>query len=361
MAGKDDDLDVRAGSIEVVEHQLHDGLAAVLPHIQALNTTSGIKSGLTVAVLEMNAALDLFALNDKQGAHEAYARMLKQFRDVMRNDDTLYGRSAEAKQVKAGNVYNDVMVIYKHLTTDSIKQRINDAGQLAHQTSWGEALKALRDSYKEARNLSTPQKLEFRDYVQGETSALSGLTPEPSAEMLAKGDHLSLKPDQSRFTSDAPAEARTADGNLPWKRSEFKNLAIIAEHLTKPGREGRKDALVVMSALRKLNSIEYNFITPSKAVTAGIKESREVMGTAIKALLANDGLDMRLRANIERFYPPVAARSEQFQKYTRGPGILSQAFHAVAQVAKMVMSISFSPATPKADGAKQHQDFGLKS
>ncbi|MDP2205313.1 MAG: hypothetical protein Q8K65_03305 [Alphaproteobacteria bacterium] len=315
------------GVIEAGEYQLYSGLDKVFGETQMLSTTSGIKNRLGLLVIEMDQSLRAFEAGDKTAALGHHEKMLGYYSAVIRETDTLGGRSEQAKAEGALNVAPDVRVLLTTLmATDAIVKGTENIP--ADKNPWAKTLDAVSEAYKQQRAaeiakitlapagapLSVPAKTEKSAFIE---------------KIVLGGDGTPA----SRF---ALAEFEPPKETV-WTRREYKNLSIVLEGIRKSALDStaRVQATVALSCLKAVNNREIDLLArqrgrkPAEDAEAAkdVKEYAGRLAEYVGKLKGNGAVQDGMKANLKRFAPAAQTAAEGLKKTLgKGSGILSRAF-----------------------------------
>jgi len=333
-----DDNRTGMGGIEAGEYQLYRGLDKIFDETQSLPTTGGVKSRLGLMIIEMDQSLRAFEAGDKTAALGHHEKMLGYSTAVMRETETLGGKSEEAKAEGARNVAPDVRVLLTTLmTTASIVRGDETIG--ADKQPWAKTLEAVSEAYKQKRAeevakitlapagtpLSAPVKTEKHAFIE---------------KIVLDGENTST----SRF---ALGEFEPPKETI-WTRREYKNLSIVLEGIRKTAHDSssRVQATVALACLKSVNNREIDMLARQRGrkpvedaeAAKDVKEYAGRLAEYIGKLKGNNAVPEGMKANLKRFAPPAQTAAEGLKKTLgKGSGILSRAFRfALAAGARLI-------------------------
>ena len=336
------DADVNVGGLEAGEYQLYRGLDRVFSEAQSLPTTQGVRNQLGLMVIEMDQALRAFEAGDKSGAIDHHGKMLGHSAAVMRESETLSGRSDQAKAEGARNVAPDVRVLLTTLLTTSAIVT-GDETISREKQPWAKTLEAVSDAYKAKR-----------------AAEVAAITLAPAGAHLSEGPAsiekivLNAGNFPTRFARDdvqAPKET-------VWSRREYKNLSIVLEGIRQNthDRDARREATVALSCLKAVNNREIDMLArvrgrrPAEDAEAArdVKEYAGRLKEYVAKLQDNAGVSDGAKGNLTRFTPPAQTAAQGLQRTLgKGSGVLSRAFRfAVAVGGKLLGQFGAAPVRP---------------
>lgn len=322
------------GVIEAGEYQLYSGLDKVFGETQSLPTTGGIKNRLGLLVMEMDQSLRAFEAGDKTTALGHHEKMLGYYSAVIRETDTLGGRSDEAKAQGARNVAPDVRVLLTTLMATASIVNGEEKNIAADKNPWAKTLDAVSEAYKQQRAAE----------VAKITLAPAGtpLSTPVKTEKHAFIERIVLGADSAPVSRFALAEFEPPKETI-WTRREYKNLSVVLEGIRKSALDGsvRIQATVALACLKSINNREIDMLArqrghkPTEDAEAA-KEVKEYAGRLadyVGKLKGNKAMQDGLKANLNRFAPPAQTAAEGLKKTLgKGSGILSRAFRLAVSV-----------------------------
>lgn len=336
------DARIDVDGLEAGEYQLYRGLDRVFTEAQSLPTTQGVRNQLGLMVLEMDQALRAFEAGDKAGAIDHHGKMLGHSAAVMRESETLSGKSDQAKAEGARNVAPDVRVLLATLLTTSAI--VTGDETLSHEKQpWAKTLEAVADAYKAKR-----------------AAEVAAITLAPAGANLSEGPASIEKIVLN--AGNFPTRFARQDVQVPketvWSRREYKNLLIVLEGIkqTSHDRDARREATVALSCLKAVNNREIDMLARMRgrrpaedAEAAGdVKEYAGRLKEYVAKLQDNAGVSDGLKANLTRFAPPAQSAAHGLQRTLgKGTGMLSRAFRfAVAVAGKLLGQAGAAPIRP---------------
>ncbi len=336
------DTRVDADGLEAGEYQLYRGLDRVFAEAQSLPTTQGVRNHLGLMVIEMDQALRAFEAGDKTGAIEHHGKMLGYSAAVMRESETLSGKSEQAKAEGARNVAPDVRVLLTTLLTTSAIVT-GDETISREKQPWAKTLEAVADAYKAKR------AAEVAAITLAPPGANLSETPASIEKIVLSAGNF-----HTRFArQDVQAPKETV-----WSRREYKNLSIVLEGIkqTSHDRDARREATVALSCLKAVNNREIDMLArmrgrrPAEDAEAArdVKEYAGRLKEYVAKLQDNAGVSDGLKANLTRFAPPAQSAAQGLQRTLgKGTGMLSRAFRfAVAVAGKLLGQAGVAPIRP---------------
>lgn len=333
-----------AGGIEAGEYQLYKGLDQIFVETQTLPTTGAVKNRLGLMVIEMDQALRAFEAGDKSGALQHHEKMLGHSTSVLRETETLSGKSEEAKAAGGRNVAPDVRVL---LTTLLASEAIvNGQKPLDPETKpWLKTLQAVSDAYKAKRaeeiahiTLAAPGTP-----ISEPKKASGGVAPESFTFGGVEKIILGAEPSSSRFAQAEFAPPR----ETVWTRREYKNLSTVLEGIKKtaPDSNTRVQATVAIACLKAINNREIDMLARQRGRRPvededAAKEVKEYAGRLkeyVGKLKDGGALSSGLEANLDRFAPPAQVAAEGLKRTLgKGSSLLAKAFRFAVAVGKRV-------------------------
>lgn len=330
-------------TIQASEYSLYKGLDKIFEDTQMLSTTGGIKNRLGLMVIELDQSLRAFEAGDKNAALLHHERMLGYSTAVMRETDTLTGRSAQAKAEGALNVAPDVRVMLATLLTT--QQIVEGKDPLDPETKpWAKTLDAISEAYKQQRAEQVAHiTLAPAGAMLTERAAARREASEPNVIIMA-GDIMPSRFAQGEFST--PRETI-------WTRREYKNLATVLEGVRKQARDSntRVGATVALACLKSINNREIDMLARQRGRRAvedaeAAKDVKEYAGRLkeyIGKIKKSDTLGDGIKANLDRFAPPAQTAAEGLGRVLgKGSSLLARAFRFAVAVGKRV----FGPDTP---------------
>ncbi|MFN7112910.1 MAG: hypothetical protein ACK4PK_00955 [Alphaproteobacteria bacterium] len=325
--------------IEAGEYQLYSGLDKIFTETQMFSTTSGIKNRLGLMVIEMDQSLRAFEAGDKAGALGHHEKMLGHYSAVIRETETLGGRSEQAKAEGAMNVAPDVRVLLTTLmATDTIVKGTDNIA--AGKNPWAKTLEAISEAYKQQRAES----------IANITLAPAGtpLSVPAKTEKSAFIEKIVLGGDSAPASRFALAEFEPPKETV-WTRREYKNLAIVLEGIRKSALDStaRVQATVALSCLKAVNNREIDMLarqrgrkpTEDAEAAKDVKEYAGRLDEYLGKLKKNGAVQDGMKANLKRFAPAAQTAAEGLKKTLgKGSGILSRAFRLAVSVGLRLIS-----------------------
>ncbi len=334
--------DADVGGLEAGEYQLYRGLDRVFTDAQSLPTTQGVRNQLGLMVIEMDQALRAFEAGDKAGAITHHGKMLGYSAAIMRDTETLSGRSEQAKAEGARNVAPDVRVLLTTLLTTSAIVT-GDETISREKQPWAKTLEAVSDAYKAKR-----------------AAEVAAITLAPAGANLSEGPASIEKIvlDAGNFPTRFARQDVQAPKETVWSRREYKNLSMVLEGIkqTSHDRDARREATVALSCLKAVNNREIDMLArvrgrrPAEDAEAArdVKEYAGRLKEYVGKLRANTGVSDGLKANLTRFAPPAQTSAQGLQRTLgKGSSLLARAFRfAVAVGGKLLGQTGAAPIRP---------------
>lgn len=339
--------DAQAGAegIEAGEYQLYRGLDQIFTETQTLPTTRGVRNDLGMMIIQMDQALRAFEAGNTPAALEHHKQMLGYSSAVLRETETLTGRSETAKAEGARNVAPDVRVLLTTLLTTAVAVTGDENKQ-----PWARTLEAVSDAYK-AKRAEEVAKLTLATDAEVKASIAAAEKPPAPARASVEKIVLAAGNFPTRFAQEAPAQRQTV-----WSRPEYKNLSMVLEGVKKEAHDhnARREATVALACLKSINNREIDMLARQRgnrpledAETAReVKEYAGRLNEYVSKLQRNTALSVGIKANLKRFAPPAQTAAQGLQRVLgKNSGSLSRTFRfAVAVGGKLLGKWGAAPA-----------------
>ncbi|HRJ65587.1 MAG TPA: hypothetical protein PLW48_00495 [Alphaproteobacteria bacterium] len=352
-----------ADVIEAGEYQLYKGLDQIFVETQTLPTTGAVKNRLGLMVMEMDQSLRAFEAGDKAGALQHHEKMLGYSSAVLRETETLSGKTEEAKAAGGRNVAPDVRVLLTTLlTTEAI---VNGEKPLDPETKpWLKTLQAVSDAYKAKR---------AEDIAHITLAAPGAPISEPKKPAAPEAAPFTFGGIEKIILSAEPSGSRFAQAEFApptetiWTRREYKNLATVLEGVKKVARDSntRVQATVAIACLKAINNREIDMLARQRGRRAvededAAKEVKEYAGRLkeyVGKLKDGGTLESGLKANLERFAPPAHVAADGLKRTLgKGSSVIAKAFRFAVAVGKRVFGPEPEHAARPAIAAQKPQE-----
>jgi len=312
-----------AEGISVGEFKPYNGLAPFFTKVMELKTTPAIRNNLTIMLLELDSGLNAFDAGNRDQAVRHHENMLDMSRNIFRQQETLTGKSAEAKAADGANVYADVQKLFIDITSAA-----RDTANMGDKP-WARSLQGIVEDFKARRDAQKNLSLMPEQGYSADAPTFIA-SPRHTLRDASKAD--------LDFTK------ATTPQTVAWSRPEYRNLGVVLEQMSQKGQPGRIEAMVALSSLRNMNAKETEFLKDMRDGKANdgeknksFRDSHKRLDTYVEKLLNNEKISPNTLGGLARWHKPATDYAKRFERISQGPGVLSKIFHSAASFLARVL------------------------